>query len=263
MKKIFSAFMSLTVLVAVLSMASCSETPAESSSKATSSSAPTGTSSVVSVEVPSSPTVSEEDPGEEAAYGDALTELLSEAENLMDEHFSSYSEISVTIGFDWDESDRPELGREVAPNLFDGDTATKWCCSDADVAGNSAVVWSMNEAVTVTHYTFTTANDNAEYPGRNPTGWRLYATNNELTSDMAMTADMFSGDIVPEGWVLLDEVTKTELPEENFVECGFAIDEENQGAYVSFMLLIDTCDTSNNVFQMSEIDLYGSVEAAE
>lgn len=260
MKKILSVFMSLAAIIGVLSMASCSEEPADTSSNSTSS---TGTSSVAPITPPSSDIVSEEDKSEEAAYGDALTELLGEAANLMDDKFLSYNEISVTKGFDWDESDRPELGREVAPNLFDGNTATKWCCQDTEAAGCSAVVWTMSEAVTVTHYTFTTANDNAEYPGRNPVAWRLYATNSELTEDMAMTADMFSGKTVPEGWVLLDQVFETELPDENFLECGFAIDAENQGAYNGYMLLLDSCDSANTVFQMSEIDLYGAAETAE
>lgn len=260
MKRLFSAFMSLTAIIGILSMASCSEDAVTTSSVPTSTA---DTSSVVSIVPPSSNIVSEVEKAEECAYGDALTELLGEAENLMDEHFLSYSEISVTIGFDWDGTDRPELGREVAPNLFDGDTATKWCCSDTDVAGCSAVVWSMSEAVTVTHYTFTTANDNAEFVGRNPVAWRLYATSNELTADMAMTTDLFNGDTVPEGWVLIDEVSDTELPDDNFVECGWEIDAESRAAYSGYMLLIDSCDTSNEVFQMSEIDLYGTAETAE
>lgn len=260
MKRLFSALISLAMVIGILSMASCTESPAESSSKAASTE---GTSSISSTVPTPSAVSSEDDKSEESAYGDALTALLENTVDLMDEQFASFSEISVTKGFDWTDTSSAELGNEAAINLFDGDTATKWCCGDTEAAKASAVVWSMKEAVTVTHYTFTTANDNAEYVGRNPIGWRIYGTNDELSSDMAMTESNFSDGSVPAGWILLDEVVKTEIPNENFLEYGFAVDGANQGAYKSYMLLIDTCDTANTVFQMSEITLYGAAETAE
>lgn len=258
MKRIFSTVMALTAIICIPAMASCSD------GTDVTSSAPTSSENISSAVVSLAPTPSIVDSVEkeleECEYGDGLTALLGEADNLMDDYFLSYSEISVTKGFDWDGTSRPELGKEVAPNLFDGNTATKWCCSDSEAEGCSAVVWSMNKAVTVTNYTFTTANDNAEFIGRNPVGWRLYATNNELNADMAMTDSMFSGNTVPEGWILIDEVTETQMPDEDFVECGWAVDEENQAAYSGYMLLIDSCDYMNEVLQMSEIDLYGTAE---
>ena len=36
------------------------------------------------------------------------------------------------------------------------------------------VYFSLNQATTLTHYTFTTASDAESYPERNPAGWRLY-----------------------------------------------------------------------------------------
>lgn len=258
MKRFFSTVTALTLIIGVLAIPSCSDETASTSSAPISS--VNTSSAVVSISAPPSVVDTVEKKIEECAYGDSLSDLLGETENLMEDYFLNYSEISVTKGFDWDGTSRPELGKEVAPNLFDGDTATKWCCGDSEAEGCSAVVWSMKKAVTVTNYTFTTANDNAEYIGRNPVGWRLYATNNELNADMAMSDSMFSGNTVPEGWVLIDEVVQTQMPDENFVECGWAVDADKQASYSGYMLLIDDCDYTNEVFQMSEIDLYGTAE---
>lgn len=256
MKRLISLLLALTSVFSLLALASCSE---EADTASTNDiSVADSVSSNISIAPPPSVISGVETQIIECVYGDDLADFLGDAQNLMEDYFDSYSEISVTKGFDYDGTSRAELGQEFAPNLFDGDTATKWCCGDTDVEGCSAVVWKMNKAVTVTNYTFTTANDSAEYYGRNPIGWRLYATNNELNSDMAMTNSMFSGDSVPEGWVLISEVSETKMPDENFTECGWAVDEENQGEFTGYMLLIDSCDYLNSVFQLSEIALYGN-----
>lgn len=59
--------------------------------------------------------------------------------------------------------------KENYQSLFDNDVTTKWCVGSS----YSYVIWKMPEAVSVTGYTITTANDNAEYPGRNPLSWVL------------------------------------------------------------------------------------------
>jgi len=76
------------------------------------------------------------------------------------------------------------FANETYVNLFDNDENTKWCNGDA----YSYVVWKMPEAVAVNGYIITTANDNAEYPGRNPSSWTL------------------SGSTDGENWEVLDEV---------------------------------------------------------
>ena len=50
-------------------------------------------------------------------------------------------------------------------NLFDGDTATKWC---ADMSGTLYVIFKTDSPVFVSGFNITTANDNANEPGRKP-----------------------------------------------------------------------------------------------
>ena len=65
------------------------------------------------------------------------------------------------------------FANEGPENLFDYDETTKWCHGDAW----SYCIWEMPEAVSVTAYQMVTANDNAEYTGRNPGSWVLYGCN--------------------------------------------------------------------------------------
>ncbi|MGM9681566.1 MAG: hypothetical protein ACI3XR_08690, partial [Eubacteriales bacterium] len=175
--------------------------------------------------------------------------------NLMDKYFGAYhDELSVRTGYIWPDS-VAGIVDETPDCLFDRDLNTKWCCGSADVESCSAVVWSMSEPVTVTHYSFTTANDNEIYLNRNPVAWRLYGSNSELTEDLKMNDDLFDSGEVPEGWVLLDQVFDSDLPDANYTECAFSVD--NPTPYQHYMLLIDYCDIGCTTFQLSELTLYG------
>lgn len=114
----------------------------------------------------------------------------------------------------------------------------------------------MTQQVTATHYSITTANDNETYTGRNPDGWRIYATNKDLDDSMKMDENFFDNDEVPEGWVLITQVGATDMPDLNCTECGFKIDKP--GAYKHYMFLLDWTAMGSGTFQFSEITLYGA-----
>ena len=59
-------------------------------------------------------------------------------------------------------------------NLFDGDTATKWC---ANMSGTLYVIFKTDSPVFVSGFDIITANDNADSNGRNPKNWTLYGCN--------------------------------------------------------------------------------------
>lgn len=193
--------------------------------------------------------------------------------NLMTDYFDDV-DLGLTIykGFDWRDSEDPEqaaMGNESAPNIFDGDEKTKWCCGGGDVEYCSAVIWSMKEAVNVTAYSIRTANDNVDWKDRNPIQWRIYASNVAPTVSMdeidPETGDTyFNSETVPEGWVLLDAVDALDpnaagvssmIPDENFYEAAIELPEA--GKYQYFMILIDWVES---MFQMSEFTLYGTVD---
>lgn len=187
--------------------------------------------------------------------------------NLMDKFFDTWNEeMSVRTYYfyvdSWSVWDEPEEQHK----LFDGDASTKWCLGGSDARRN-AVVWNMTKPVYVNGYTFTTANDNTDYPERNPLRWRLYGAYELPSVRMNEIADNSTGEsyldlgIVPEGWVLIDAVNAADpnnpasslLPDENYREVAF--EAEHPGTYQYFMLLID--DVEGNVFQMGEFELYG------
>lgn len=57
--------------------------------------------------------------------------------------------------------------------LFDGNSSVNKFSGTVQES-IPTVYFSLNQATTLTHYTFTTANDAESYPERNPAGWRFY-----------------------------------------------------------------------------------------
>lgn len=66
---------------------------------------------------------------------------------------------------------------EDAPNLLDGKTDTKFNV----FATKAYVIWKSPKMLRVSSYVITTANDTADYKGRNPKTWELYASNKKLS----------------------------------------------------------------------------------
>lgn len=202
-----------------------------------------------------------------------LTDYQSSHTNLTKEYFSQIvMNQSIFSGNDWTESEDEQfqgLGKEDAPNLFDCNPETKWCCGRELVEFNSAIVFEMKEQVNVTGYSLTTANDNDEWPDRNPVQWRIYGCNElpetTVTAPMEGTTDTYleSGK-VPDGWTLLDAVdaslpgdtSQSMLPDEKFKEVGFELPQA--GAYKYFMFIIDYTEQSDITFQLADLTLYGN-----
>ncbi len=72
---------------------------------------------------------------------------------------------------------------EGCESAFDGNLSTKW----GMFSGDAWVSLDAGEVITLTGYTFTTANDNKLYNGRLPIEWEIYGTNDE-TAAKNMTA---------------------------------------------------------------------------
>lgn len=285
MKKYLSLALALAMITGTLALASCdnsNEPTTTTTNSTTTSSTPSSDPTTpatnpndTNTDPTSEPSTGGDDvnpnapdtvnPESHAEGAEAVAQLVGSSINLMEDYYDSYSELSITEGYVYDPDAAEDVAgqSEVAPNLFDGDVTTKWCCSSSLVEHCSSVVWSMTQAVTATHYSFTTANDNEKYPDRNPVAWRIYGTNEALTEDMAMNDDYFALEgyedgCVPEGWVLLDYVGCSDLPDLNYTECAFSID--NPTAYQSYMLLIDWCDFQGVSMQISEFTLYGTAD---
>ncbi len=72
----------------------------------------------------------------------------------------------------------PSLGSSLA-FLFDGSSSINKFVGTVG-EGIPTVYFSLNQAETLTYYTFRTAGDIATYPERNPAGWRLYGKVGEM-----------------------------------------------------------------------------------
>ena len=72
----------------------------------------------------------------------------------------------------------PARGSSLA-FLFDGNSSVNKFLGTVG-EGIPTVYFSLNQAETLTHYTFRTANDIAAYPERLPAGWRLYGKVGEM-----------------------------------------------------------------------------------
>ncbi len=73
----------------------------------------------------------------------------------------------------------PVNGGEMASNLFDGSTGTKWFAGNSSVGSNVSwpvtVTWNYSGEYKFNNYSFSSAND---MEGRDPSEWRLYGSNN-------------------------------------------------------------------------------------
>jgi len=135
---------------------------------------------------------------------------------------------------------------EGPDKLFDYNETTKWCHSDPW----SYAVWEMPEAVSVTAYQIVTANDNAEYPGRNPGSWTLSGCNDynvELDEGSWEEIHVVEGDTV--------------LQDVNYTPFLFEL-EEAAPAYKFYMLEINEV-VGGGTFQMSGFNLIYDGQAAQ
>jgi F5/8 type C domain. len=119
---------------------------------------------------------------------------------------------------------------EVAENLFDGDTSTKFC---TDVFP-AEITWQLDTSYIVDAIVFCTANDNESYTGRNPGTWIL------------------SGSPDGSNYTVLHQGTASDFADVNFTY--FLIEFSNNIAYPYYKLEVPGPETGT-VLQISEFVL--------
>ena len=77
--------------------------------------------------------------------------------------------------------------------MFDGNTATKWCCPNTE---GLYLIFKADQIVSPYFYTLVTGGDTQKFPERNWGTWRIYGANFEGDGQAKRDA---------EGWVLVDE----------------------------------------------------------
>jgi hypothetical protein len=122
------------------------------------------------------------------------------------------------------------FGGEGAENLWDGDTATKFCTNEFPVVS----IAELDGVYNINGFTMATANDNADYNGRSPDDWTIY-----------VSAD-------GENWTELAKGDDSFFEETNFTY--YAGDASAEG--VSYVKL-EAASTPANLFQVSELNLLG------
>ena len=126
------------------------------------------------------------------------------------------------------------FGGEGAENLFDGDTATKFCTNEFP----AEAVAELDGIYKVTGFTMATANDNADWNGRSPNAWTI-----------SVSAD-------GENWTELASGDDTFFEETNFTY--YVGDASAEGvSYVKF----NAAGTASGTFQVSELTLFGEKTA--
>ena len=132
-------------------------------------------------------------------------------------------------GYEWEDGTNG-FGNEGPENLWDGDTATKFCTNEFPAES----VASLDATYKVTGFTMATANDNAEYNGRSPNAWTI-----------SVSAD-------GENWTELAKGDDSFFEEKNFTYYNGEGTAENV-AFVKF----EAEGTASGTFQVSEVTLYG------
>jgi len=131
-------------------------------------------------------------------------------------------------------------GGEAPPKALDGDSGTKYL----NFAGPSTgFVVTPAGATTVKSFTLTTAND-AE--GRDPTTWKLWGTNDPITS-----VDNSTG--LAESWTLIDSGSVS-LPAARYT-LGPVVSVSNSTAYSSYRMLFPTLK-GDSLMQVADVAYY-------
>lgn len=153
-----------------------------------------------------------------------------------------YERASVDAFFIPDEGTGGFSSGENYDKIVDGNTDTKWCLNGGE--GNSVYnIFHASVPIFVTGYIITTANDNAQYTGRNPKSWTLYGS----------TSDSNPGKDDPSWEVIASVTNDTRLQDVNFTTYTYTLPTETTKAYQSFKWVITArAGGGNGVIQVSE-----------
>lgn len=122
---------------------------------------------------------------------------------------------------------------EAAQRIFDGDTGTKWCCTNIE---NAYVMFKTKAPTSVAAYQLCAANDTAGFSGRNPKSWTLY------------------GSADGENWTVIDSVYSGTMNTANYSASTYRADSDD-AEFSYFVLYIHTI-TSGTTMQISELKLF-------
>ncbi len=177
----------------------------------------------------------------EASEASEASEESEESEESEPTIVSTTVENGIYTGFTATSGTTGANTSEGYAKLVDGNKSKKWCIIDLD--GTCYVEFNSDIPFIPTGYILTTGNDNSEYTGRNPAGWKLYGKLNEN-----------------DAWTVLAEVTQdTVLEDKDNQSYDFDI-KDNTSAYQYFRFEFSQAKDSN-VFQLSELQFKG--EAVE
>ena len=151
-----------------------------------------------------------------ASSGFATAEEAADGKNVI----TGYEFVSGSNGF----------GGEGPENLWDGDTATKFCTNEFPVES----IAKLDGTYDITGFTMATANDNKDYNGRSPSDWTIY-----------VSAD-------GENWTELAKGDDSFFEETNFTYYA----GEGTAKSVSYVKFTASA-TPANLFQVSEVTLFG------
>lgn len=128
---------------------------------------------------------------------------------------------------------------ESYDKLFDGKKKdgnyTKWCVNKGD--DDIFVVIDASQEINLSFYVFTTANDNADHPGRNPKSWALYGCNDYDNTEKTGT------------WNTIQTVVDDDkMQDVNFTDYGF--DVINNEAYYRYYKFVISETQGSDTFQL-------------
>ena len=153
-----------------------------------------------------------------------------------------YERTSADVFFIPDEGTAGFGSGEDYDKIVDDNTSTKWCLNGGE--GNAVYnIFHSSLPIFVTGYKITTANDNAQYTGRNPKAWQLYGS----------TADSNPG-VDDASWELIASVSNdTKLQDVNYTTYTYTLPAETSKAYQSFKWVVTARKGGGNgVIQVSE-----------
>ncbi len=142
---------------------------------------------------------------------------------------SEFKLLPATVGF------TQEVGNS---NAFDGTVGAKW-----ESNPTTSVTVKASEAAYLVGYQFTTANDNAQYQGRNPSDWKI------------------EGSIDGTNWEEIVSVTQNQdMKDVNYTPYYFAIGNCLDKAYLYYKITVSRT-VGNGYFQLGEVALIATTTA--
>lgn len=140
---------------------------------------------------------------------------------------------------------------EGCNNIFDHDTTTKWFREGWSMISSGVfaiyVEFQSTSPFVPKGYSLTTANDNDNYKGRNPSTWKLLAKN--------------PGDAT---WTTIVEVTDDRTMQDvNYTQYDFAVPSTVTEAYQCYRFEIYAMQSGKNQMQLSELSLWKAIDPNE